>query len=47
MFFTDLNSDGYFDITCDDKEGNHYAKLNLGDGKFRDLGKILSNFCKT
>ena len=43
-----MNGDGKADITCNDKNGNHWALLSNGDGTFFNKGndgKFLSNWC--
>jgi len=44
--WADINGDGKADMVCDGKNGWHWAKLSLGNGKFRDLGTIIQNWCR-
>lgn len=43
--WADINGDGKADMLCDDNRGNHWIKLGLGNGKFRDLGLKLRGWC--
>jgi len=45
--WADIDGDGKADIICDDLNGNHWAMLSNGDGKFKkNLGKFMTGWCK-
>lgn len=45
MTWADIDGDGKADAICDEKNGNHYARLSNGNGQSKGLGLYLKGWC--
>ena len=43
--WADVNGDGKADMLCDDSSGSHWINIYMGNGKFLNLGKVLTGWC--
>merc|ERR1739849_38189 len=43
--WADVSGDGKADMICDDTHGRHWDQLSYGNGRFYNMGMVMSGWC--